>query len=472
MRRLLSLALFCLVPLSAQAQSETDSLPTHSGAMILDLTGLHVTQRSAKPQGNEIGVRAHDSGHMELLTFLFLTPEDRSQTPASCLAQDLKPVLKSGKPKQQLDPFNKDDATSASALLTNPDGSQILYRYFGADDQCLVTEVYADKGSALDVTAAFALLGRQRYDPDYRPTLDDASRYQGVRGNAMLSGKTPPANAPEMLVGWSIPGGIPLPKDPDWNLQLLTVYNNAGRPVAQFHGEKTHLNLSFILFENLSGKPTPEGCREDVMEPIRKEQGELISNPTMGKLDDGHGGTFATASHLTRLAGSSHNHDVFAFAGNAKTCAEIHASTISGIPDEDKNLAAALALFHPDLAYRPTCADYLPEAAVFYKQSPITGAPFYDACLNTIPEDTKDSTEISFRRLATDQIVIALGVRMPSALSSETRTTRSTTTTSPAPTPNKAKPPKPAAISNKPSPAVPTLSRASTSPTPPPTTRS
>ena len=410
MPRLLHLALLFLTPLCVHAQSETDSLPTHSGAMILDLTGLHVTQRSAKPQGNEIGVRAHDSGHMELLAFLFLTPENKSQAAATCLTQDLAPVLKSGKLKQQLNPFHHDDTTHASALLTYPDGSQVLYRYFGIGDQCLVAQVYADKGAALDLPAAAALLDRQRYDPDYRPTLDDASRYQSVLGNAMLTGKTAPARAPGMLVGWSIPGGIPLPNQPGWVLQLLTVYNNAGRPVAQFHDEKTHVNSSFILFENLSGKPTSEGCRADVMEPIRKEQGELISNPTTGQFDDGHGGSFATASHLAKLPGSAHEHDVFAFAGNAKTCAEIHVSTISGTPDEDKNLAAALALFHPDLTYRPTCADYLPEASAFYKQSPITGAPFYDACLNTIPENTSDPGQIATRRLATDQIVIALGV--------------------------------------------------------------
>jgi hypothetical protein len=52
--------------------------------MLLDLKGFHVTQTSAKPNGNELGIRAHDDGHTEILAFLFLMPENNSQTAASC----------------------------------------------------------------------------------------------------------------------------------------------------------------------------------------------------------------------------------------------------------------------------------------------------------------------------------------------------------------------------------------------------
>ena len=45
--------------------------------MVLDLTGLKITQTSAKPENKEIGVRAHDAGHVEMLAFLFLTPENK-----------------------------------------------------------------------------------------------------------------------------------------------------------------------------------------------------------------------------------------------------------------------------------------------------------------------------------------------------------------------------------------------------------
>ena len=94
----LCIAIAC-ISVSAFAQPKTYSLPLHKGAMVLDLDGFHITQMSAKPEGREIGVRAHDSGNMELLTFLFLTPERKSQTAASCLAQD-DSILKLKKNKE------------------------------------------------------------------------------------------------------------------------------------------------------------------------------------------------------------------------------------------------------------------------------------------------------------------------------------------------------------------------------------
>jgi len=56
-----------------------------------------------------------------------------------------------------------------------------------------------------------------------------------------------------MLVTWFGPGGIALPNEQDWKPELLTVYDNIQRPVAQFSNPNLHINVSFILFENHSG---------------------------------------------------------------------------------------------------------------------------------------------------------------------------------------------------------------------------
>jgi tetratricopeptide (TPR) repeat protein len=213
-----------------------------------------------------------------------------------------------------------------------------------------------------------------------------------------------------MLVTWYGPGGIPLSLGPDWRLELLTVYDNAGRPSAEFKNAKTGVTVSFLISENLSGAPTAQGCRKDVISGIEKNAGKLISNPTTGELPDGHGGMLAIASHYTHVAGSSRNHDFFAFAGNAKTCAEVHASVVAGTAAEEKSLNEALALFHPDLAYRPNWRDYFAEANAFYRQSPKSGAPFYDAALSSMPVQTRDPEVLNARRIATDQAVIALGM--------------------------------------------------------------
>jgi len=378
--------------------------------MVLDLEGFKVTQMSAKPGGREIGVRAHDAGVMEMLSFLFLTPESKSQTAASCLAQDIAQVRKDGGHiQEQANPFGTDTRDWASVLITYKNGYQTAYRYAGSGDQCLVIEVYADKGSKLDLAKASAVLGRQHYDPAYAPSTDDVASYEGIRGRAMLN-STVPRNAPHMLVTWYGPGGIPLPASSDWQLKLFTAFDSAARPSAQFQNVRTAVTVSFLISENLSGTPTAEGCRKDIIDGIQKESGRLIFGATTGELPDGHGGKLATASQFTQLADGASNHDVFAFAGNGKTCTEIHASVVAGTPDEDRNLNDALAMFHPDLSYQPEWKDYFAEGNAFYQQSPMMGAPFYDAALKQMPQGFPDPEVAMARRVATDQIVIALGM--------------------------------------------------------------
>jgi hypothetical protein len=99
--------------------------------MLLDLKGFHVTQTSAKPNGNELGIRAHDDGHTEILAFLFLMPENNSQTAASCRKAELDQITKNsgGKTKvQALNPDGKDTKDVATMSLVSP-GGEHLYKY-------------------------------------------------------------------------------------------------------------------------------------------------------------------------------------------------------------------------------------------------------------------------------------------------------------------------------------------------------
>jgi hypothetical protein len=107
--------------------------------MVLDLDGFQVIQKAVKPEGREIGVRAHDAEHTEMLAFLFLTPAYKSQTSSTCLQQDLNQIKKdNGKFTEELNPSGMDNAESATILLTYPSGNQVLYKYAGASDQCLL----------------------------------------------------------------------------------------------------------------------------------------------------------------------------------------------------------------------------------------------------------------------------------------------------------------------------------------------
>ena len=150
--------------------------------MLLDLKDFHVTQSSAKPNGNELGIRAHDDGHMEMLAFLFLTPENTSQTAASCRQAELDAITKNsgGKVKlQALNPGEKDTKGVATMSLLYP-GGEHLYKYSGSGDQCISIEAYPDKGSTLNHARASAFLERQGYDPGYVPTSKDKFIYAEV----------------------------------------------------------------------------------------------------------------------------------------------------------------------------------------------------------------------------------------------------------------------------------------------------
>jgi tetratricopeptide (TPR) repeat protein len=177
------LAVVAGVPLVTNAQSEPFALPTHPGAMMLDLTGLRITEASAKPAGREIGIRAHDSAHTELLAFLFLTPGVTSQDASSCLQSDLAQLKKDAgrnPPIERLDPDGIDSNEVATMLLTYPNGAQRLYKYGGTGDQCLSVQISADKGTQLDLSNARAILARQNYGPTFQPTITDKYTYANI----------------------------------------------------------------------------------------------------------------------------------------------------------------------------------------------------------------------------------------------------------------------------------------------------
>ena len=213
---------------TAPSLSEPFALPAHPGALMLNLSGLRITEASAKPGGHEIAIRAHDTAHTELLGLLFLTPEQPHETPGSCLQQDLagirrkpaplapappppapqpltakpsRPKTVRGKsapkpapvpvpaappppppsgPEEKLNPNGTDSEAVASILLTFPNGSRHLYQYSGSGDQCASIQVYSDKGATLDLADARSLLARQSYSPTYAPTPTDKYTYAGI----------------------------------------------------------------------------------------------------------------------------------------------------------------------------------------------------------------------------------------------------------------------------------------------------
>jgi tetratricopeptide (TPR) repeat protein len=177
---LLAACLFVSRPYTSEAQTLTLSLPSHKGAVLLDLSGFKIIQSSAKPAGNELGLRIHDKGSLEALIFIFLTPGQQSQTAASCREGEAKELGTHAGVTQQNQPVEKDNAQSATTLITSPNGHQQLYGFHGLGDQCVSISVYADHGATLDIAKASSFLSRQTYDSAYTPKPTDKFLYAEV----------------------------------------------------------------------------------------------------------------------------------------------------------------------------------------------------------------------------------------------------------------------------------------------------
>ncbi|MDR3797763.1 MAG: hypothetical protein P4K93_06400 [Terracidiphilus sp.] len=187
------------------------------------------------------------------------------------------------------------------------------------------------------------------------------------------------------------------------------MYDNIQRPVAQFSNANLHIDVSYILFENHSGKPDMQGCRTDAIEPILQHDGSIISKRVYGEATTNTGQSLATASYLVDMsaAGVPHQRNLFGFAADAKTCAEIHISAFGDEPAVLNTMNSELADFHPDLNYQPNAIDYFRFASVLFKSAPGLAAPYYKSSLDAMPSDARYLTA---RRVTTDQLVMSLGM--------------------------------------------------------------
>jgi tetratricopeptide (TPR) repeat protein len=93
--------------------------------------------------------------------------------------------------------------------------------------------------------------------------------------------------------------------------------------------------------------------------------------------------------------------------GNAKTCAEIHISSVINTADEDEAMKASLAAFRPDLDYQSDAENYFRLASILFKNEPGLAAPYYKSALDALPDNPKYLTR---RRTIIDQLIMSLGM--------------------------------------------------------------
>ncbi len=220
--------------------------------------------------------------------------------------------------------------------------------------------------------------------------------------------QTSPTSQPLFLVMSSGSGGIEIPTTSDWRPQEVSIYDKGTRPVLLLHNETTGITASFILFPNQSGKPTSAGCRADAIEPVANNMGALISDRHDSDTPNSKGKQLAVTSYQLKLGNTGvKQHNLYAFFGDAATCAEVHLSLVGTKPDGEAHLQAALAAFNPDLAYQPSALDYFRIGTLLFQRSPEASVPYYRASLDHM---LADSAQTTMHRVTTDQLVMALGI--------------------------------------------------------------
>jgi tetratricopeptide (TPR) repeat protein len=217
----------------------------------------------------------------------------------------------------------------------------------------------------------------------------------------------PTPQEPPNLVQPARPGRIVLPLRS--KLVLFSLMDHGERPVIQYAAQSDGVAVSYILFPNLSGKPTSEGCREDVLKPLLLKMSGNAAHISRSAIDPSNPSALAVASYYidSMLTVELHQQNAFGFIGDKTTCAEIHLSKDSFKPSDQPLLDQHLSAFHPDLTYIPRFKDVFKLASLLFRTDPGSAAIYYQQALNLLPNKPE---VFSSRRIVTDQLAMSLGM--------------------------------------------------------------
>lgn len=172
---------------SANSQTLKLSLPSHRGQLQWRADGFQVIQTSAKPHGDEIGIRGTDHQGLTYLAFLFLVPGQTSLTSATCREDALDADRKS----------NPSTKISTSSEIARPDGPSIalasytardntgktwysVRAFTAASDICGDFQFYTQSPISTGDPRVKNVLDTFKLDPSYVPQFRDVFLYAQV----------------------------------------------------------------------------------------------------------------------------------------------------------------------------------------------------------------------------------------------------------------------------------------------------
>jgi len=193
-KALASIALVFTATVSASGQTLANdtnfklALPAHQGQLQWHADGFKIIQSSAKPNGQEIGIRGRDQlGKITFLGFLFIVSGQTSLTGAKCRDGALEPVKRSNPTLKIL--ATSEIATSNDLpveLITysaqGRDGKSVysMRGFLAKDDICGDLELYSETPINPDDSDLKKIFQSYYFDPSYVPQFGDLFVYAQV----------------------------------------------------------------------------------------------------------------------------------------------------------------------------------------------------------------------------------------------------------------------------------------------------
>jgi tetratricopeptide (TPR) repeat protein len=176
------------------------ALPVHQGQLQWHADGFKIVQSSAKPNGQEIGIRGrNEAGNLTFLGFLFLVSGQTSLTGTRCLDGAIEPLKKSNSTLKIL-------GTAEIATSKNLPVELIRYTGQGNDgkpvysargfvatgDICGDLELYSDTPINPEAPDIKKIFQSYHLDPGYVPQFNDVFLYaQVLYRNGMYKAAAP-----------------------------------------------------------------------------------------------------------------------------------------------------------------------------------------------------------------------------------------------------------------------------------------
>jgi tetratricopeptide (TPR) repeat protein len=181
---------------TACAASNTDfklALVNHAGQLSWSADGYKVVQSSAKPNGDEIGMRGKNGSGITFLGFLFLFPEQAPLTSSKCRNGVLDPEKKSN-PSLRIQSTSEITESgnlpvSLVSYTTQARGGNVVYMVRGfvaTEDICGDLEFYSDSPIAAEDVGLKKMFASYRLDAKYAPTFRDALFYGQILYDAKM----------------------------------------------------------------------------------------------------------------------------------------------------------------------------------------------------------------------------------------------------------------------------------------------